>query len=42
MEDKKKKDKDREKTTGPKSKPYTTTYSEIYVEPVGMGPVKDK
>lgn len=42
MAEKKKKDSAREKNPGPKSKPYKTTYSEIFVEPVGMGPVKDK
>lgn len=40
MAEKKKKDKDREKTI--KSKPYETTYSEIFVEPVGAGPKKEK
>lgn len=40
MAEKKKKDRDRDKP--PKSKPYKTTYSEIFVEPVGAGPVKEK
>jgi len=25
-----------------KSKPYKTTFGETYVEPVGMGPAKEK